>query len=170
MQLPGQQACAAAQGVVQHDRKTAVGRYKIQRTFRNFCVEHFFQAQRLRAKLNFIFLLVAQGAVLVFNGVKLYGEIRRRDSAARCVAHSLDAVTFAAEPQRVGKHRVFVQFHRIAAFFHPLCVYTLMLGTALGGVAAFGPKALIQKQRGPPGAVAKLRKVGQRQILGLIHG
>ena len=79
MQLPGQQACAAAQGVVQRDRQSAVGRYKIQRTLRNFCAEHFLQAQRLRAKLNFIFLLVAQGAVLVFNGVKLYGEIRRRE-------------------------------------------------------------------------------------------
>ena len=59
---------------------------------------------------------------------------------------------------------------RIAAFFYPPGVYALMLGTALGGVATFGPKALVQKQRGPPGAIAKLRKAGQRQILGIIHG
>ena len=71
---------------------------------------------------------------------------------------------FQFTPLREGQ-----PFH-IAAFFYPLCVYALMLGTALGGVAAFGLKALIQKQRGPPGAIAKLRKVGQRQILGLIHG
>ena len=71
---------------------------------------------------------------------------------------------FQFTPLREGR-----PFH-ITAFFYPLCVYALMLGTALGGVAAFGPKAHVQKQCGPPGAVAKLRKIGQRQILGIIHG
>lgn len=119
-------------------------------------MEHLFQAHGLGTELDFILLLAAHLAVLVFYWIKPVWEGNAWYHTAAGVCKGLYAVTFSADPKSIGKYAVFIQFDLVPTLFNPGRVYLLMLFTSLCGVRAFCPELFIGQEGGPPETVTRL--------------
>lgn len=119
-------------------------------------MEHFFQTHSLCAKLDLVFFLLADRAMLIFNWVQTNREIGCRNMAAVFIADSLNAVAFSQQRQPVRKNGKFVKLQRVSAFLYPLGMDSLMLCTSFCGVGAFLPEPLIQKKSGSAWTIAYL--------------
>lgn len=117
-------------------------------------MEHFLKAKRLGAKLNLVFLFIANFSVLVFDGIKADRKLDSGDQAAIRVKMSLDTVAFSADPQCCREYIRIEELNIMSAALHARGVNTIVLNSALRGVRAFCPKLIVGQKRGSPQAIS----------------
>ena len=148
--------CQITQSSCKHDLIPPVGIDKKDGTRGDMAAKLLLQTDGLRAKLDVVFGLIADNAVLVLDREKCV-PVRaiRKGDAVRC-SSCFHAVAFTADAKAAGKDRKFIQVDSAAAAFHAGCVDALVLGAPACGFLVFLPCLIECEQAAPAGTVAVL--------------
>ena len=149
-----------AEGVVEGDIVAAVSRAVEERTGGDGGVQHFFEADRLRAELHGVDGFVLGAAAFVLDG----------EGAPRAVglAVKLDDIGDAMEAESGGLEGEGAGGAEIAARFGAGFVRTVVEHAALGGEGIFGPLALDVDERALAGAEREVLQ--RRERKGIVGG
>ena len=159
----GEGVSLGAETFVECDVVPAVGRAVKERAGGDGSVEHFFEADRLRAELHGVDGLMLGAAAFVFDGEGSPGAVR--------LAVKLDDIGHAVKAEGGGLERECAGDAEVAARFAAGLVGAVVEDAALGGEGVFGPLALDVDERALTRAEGEVLERREREgVVGGGHG